>query len=129
MKPTLDMLEFMFERQKWLQVNAYGADPAELTDEDRKRFATSMALAINTEVAEAMQEIAWKPWAKTDHFNRAAFIEELVDIWHFVMNLALLADCPAHEFYEIYVQKSGVNVQRQLDGYTGLGKEKASGKL
>ena len=123
------MLTRMFDTQLEMQINSFGANPAELVGEERKRFVTAMALAINTEVAEAMQEIAWKPWAKTDHFNRDAFIEELVDMWHFLMNLALVADCTAGEFFDVYMAKVDVNKRRQLDGYTGLGKEKASGKL
>jgi dimeric dUTPase (all-alpha-NTP-PPase superfamily) len=124
-----DALSIMFDTQREMQIQSFGADPAELVGEERKRFVTAMALAINTEVAEAMQEIAWKPWAKTDHLNRDAFIEELVDMWHFVMNLALVADCTAEEFYECYRAKVSVNIQRQVEGYTGLDKQKTSGKL
>jgi dimeric dUTPase (all-alpha-NTP-PPase superfamily) len=124
-----DMLKTMFDMQREMQVNSFGADPAELIGEERKHFVTAMALAINTEVAEAMQEIAWKPWAKTDHFNREAFIEELVDMWHFVMNLALVANCDADEFFNAYANKADVNARRQREGYTGLDKQKTSGKL
>jgi dimeric dUTPase (all-alpha-NTP-PPase superfamily) len=123
------MLDTMFETQRDMQINSFGADPAELVGEERKHFVTAMALAINTEVAEAMQEIAWKPWAKTDHLNREAFIEELVDMMHFVMNLALVADCDAAEFFEAYMTKVEENKRRQREGYSGLDKQKTSGKL
>lgn len=106
-------------------------DPRDLLENNPEAWADFMrwnAFALEDEIHEAMAEIGWKPWATSRHLNREAFMKEMVDGWHFFMNL-MLAVSPgrspaeiAHEFQELYLEKNQVNAERQQRGYTGTDK-------
>jgi hypothetical protein len=108
-----------------------GVDPIELVTNSNNRgvriqYARENVLAALDELHEALNEFAWKSWAKSDHFNSDAFFDELIDLWHFVMNLALVSgvhDTPyavAAAFVERYYRKRQRNAQRQAEGYDGV---------
>ena len=105
-----------------LQRNSFGIDPRSLRGEERADYARWNVLALNVELAEALQEMSWKPWASADYFNREAFFAELIDALHFWMNLALLATENPDDILGAYMIKHDVNARRQADGYTGLEK-------
>ena len=114
------MLQHMLALQKKMQIESYGADPTKLTGVKRIQFVKDMKLALEAELQEAMDEIGWKPWATSRHFNEEAFKNELVDGFHFFMNLVLAADMDAKELYDRYLAKRQKNIQRQLTGYDGV---------
>jgi dUTPase. len=111
-------IETMFARQADLQVRSFNVTPWELNGDDRRKYITAMALGLHDEISEALQEIAWKPWARDDYVNKQAFIGELVDAFHFLMNLALVVDVNGDAFVEAYFKKAEVNAKRQRDGYS-----------
>lgn len=121
------MLAEMIALQLKLQTEKMkDGDPRNLTGDARADFIRSNAYALEDEVHEATAECSWKPWAKADFVNRDAFINEMVDAWHFFMNM-MLAVSPGHtpeqlaeEFFGKYVAKNQVNAQRQDDQYTGI---------
>lgn len=110
----------MLAGQLELQKRLHGGHPKDFMPEDRAAYVREMSLALTDEVHEALGEIAWKSWAKSDHFNRDAYVGELIDTWHFLMNLLLVADVSADEFVERYHEKLKKNHQRQDDGYNGI---------
>lgn len=73
-----------------------------------------------TELGEALAEVGWKPWASRRFVNRDAFIEELVDVAHFLANMAVAVDCTDDEWEQRYQAKQQVNRRRQEDGYDGV---------
>ena len=79
-------------------------------------------LAAEDELHEALQEISWKPWAKSEYFNREAFIGEIVDVLHFVANMLGAANCTDEELNAAYLEKMERNRERQRQNYTGLDK-------
>jgi hypothetical protein len=110
-----------------LQVGSFGIDPQKLDPEDRAVYVTWNSYALEDELHEATQEVGWKPWATSRHQNRDEFLKEIVDLMHFLGNLILTASAPGQppmelgaELWELYQQKSAVNVQRQLQGYDGV---------
>lgn len=114
-------MQQMLENQRQLQINAYGKDPATITDPDeRMDFIRWNVLALEDELHEALQETGWKPWAKSKHLNEAAFGRELVDAWHFFMNLMLVSNIDMETFYGWYMAKARKNAQRQAEGYDGV---------
>lgn len=114
-------LQQMLEMQRKLQVLAYGKDPGEITDPAEKiQFARDMREALEAELQEAIDEIGWKPWATSKHFNTEAFKWEIVDALFFWLNLALVADMDGFETMEKYESKWKKNYKRQLDGYDGV---------
>lgn len=114
------MLQHMLALQKKMQIESFGADPTQLTGPQRIQFTKDMKLALEAELQEAMDEIGWKPWATSRHFNEEAFKGEIVDAFHFFMNLMLVADMDAKELYDRYLAKRQKNIQRQLAGYDGV---------
>jgi hypothetical protein len=118
--------------QHQLQIEAFHADPTELTPEERAGFLIWNAFAVEDELHEAMQEVGWKPWASSRHMNRAEFIDEIVDAMHFLGNMLLCAMEPeypgegggleglADDIWVSYRNKVQVNIDRQRDGYDGV---------
>ena len=113
-------LAAMLENQRLFQDRLYGAHPKDFSAEDRASYVCTMTLALTDELHEALGEVAWKPWAASEHFNRDAYVSELVDAWHFFMNLLLVADVSAAEFVGRYDAKLAKNHKRQDDGYDGV---------
>lgn len=103
-----------------LQKKSFGSDPTKLEGDERADWIRWNVLALQDELHEALQETGWKPWATSRHVNRAAYISELVDAFHFFMNLMLVVDCSADEFLDKYAEKRQINVQRQAEGYDGV---------
>jgi hypothetical protein len=119
-----DRLEAMLTLQRDLQRDTYGIDFEKMSDEDRMAYVRNNVLALTDELHEALGETGWKPWATSRHVNEQAYTAELVDAWHFLMNLLLVTGIPpevlAGLFYTTYVFKRGVNEKRQVEGYDGV---------
>lgn len=115
------------------QVNPLGGvtDPYKMTEEELAAYITWNHTALIIELGEAMAEVGWKPWATSRHINYVEAVHEMVDAWHFFMNMMLgmaalsrvSVDELAQDFQEYYVQKNAQNLQRQVDGYDGINKE------
>lgn len=103
-----------------LQRNSFGADPKALDSEQTVEWIRWNVLALEDELHEALAEVGWKPWAKSKHVNRDAYVSELVDAFHFLMNLMIVVDCDASEFLAKYAEKRGLNAERQAAGYDGV---------
>lgn len=115
-----DRLEFMFTAQREMQEKAYGYDFDAMTDDERIQFIKNMVLATSDELHELLGETGWKPWAKSKFINHHEYRKEVVDIFHFFMNLMLVVGMTTDELYEGYVQKRQINIQRQLREYDGV---------
>ena len=113
-------IDNMLAIQHALQVKSFGNDPKTLTEEERVEWIRWNMLALEDELHEALAETGWKPWATSKHVNRMAFIGELVDAWHFFLNLLLVVDCDAAEFTQTYAKKRQLNAERQAAGYDGV---------
>lgn len=116
----MEKFELALKAQHELQVNSFGADPKQLAGQEATEWIRWNVLALEDELHEALAEVGWKPWATSRHINRDAYISELVDSFHFLMNLMLVVDCTADEFLEKYFEKRGVNAARQAAGYDGV---------
>jgi hypothetical protein len=117
---TRDMLTRMFDLQQEAQAVYYtGSWP---TPDDATRMAriSEAALALQVELAEALNETGWKPWATSNHLNREAFKGELVDVLKFWMNLCLQGGITPQEIYDGFVSKHYTNMARQAAGYDGV---------
>lgn len=124
-----DRLIAMIEMQRRLQ-EQLGHKFETMTLRERIVYIRDMVLALSNELqAEVMQECAWKPWLTDDSklfINERAIFGELIDVWHFLMNLMLVVrptltpEQLAHEMYRGYVHKREVNVNRQRIGYDGV---------
>lgn len=111
-----DALDAQYELQK----KSFNNDPKDLVVEDQLEWVRWNVLALQDELHEALAETGWKPWASKKFINRDAYVSELVDAFHFLMNLMLVVDCSADEFLDKYFEKRGLNEKRQAEGYDGV---------
>lgn len=117
----MDRLGKMFDEQRQLQIKSYGKDPTEIGDpEERIQFIKDMTLALEDELHELLGEVGWKPWATSRHVNEEAAKGELVDAFHFFMNLCMVVHMTPTELFDKYIEKRQRNARRQLDGYDGV---------
>ncbi|MGH2650490.1 MAG: dUTP diphosphatase [Actinomycetota bacterium] len=112
-----DRLTPVFLRQLELQEGSFGVHPDHLRGEARREYIRVNILAAVAELMEVLEVFDWKPWApphgtfgETKH-RRA--LEELVDVWHFVLNLLLVLGVEPEEFVTEYFRKADVNERRQ----------------
>jgi hypothetical protein len=70
------------------------------------------------ELYEAINHLKNKPWKQTHvETDREAFVEELADVWHFFIELHLIAGVEPLEVFTSYFRKAFINAQRQHVGY------------
>jgi dUTPase. len=124
-----DRFQLMLKMQLELQKQHMGQNPQTLTGDEMADFMRTMAWSCEDEIHEAMNEVDWKPWAHPEvrSVREVAFLKEMVDAFHFFMNMLLcgLPDSPeviADKFTMAYIAKNAINAQRQAEGYTGLDK-------
>lgn len=116
-------LEKMFEIQKTLQ-ERLGIFEKIKDEKDKQEFINQMLLAIFEETVEIMKKTAYKNpnfvkfgWKKNQQWDVEVFKIEIVDLWHFLMNLCLITGFTPEEFYKIYCEKNKINHERQDNGY------------
>ena len=105
-----------------LQKEYFGNDLAAMEGKQREAEVILQAYAATEEIHEATAEVSWKPWAKSEFFNREAYIGELVDALHFSANMLCIAGCTDAELTAAYEEKMERNRERQRNNYTGLDK-------
>jgi len=128
-----DFFTTMLEAQLELQRRHMGGDPRHLDGNDMADFMRWNAFALEDEIHEAMQEVGWKPWATDRTINVTEFVREMVDAFHFYMNMLLCATGMEPSdlvdmFFRMYMEKNAENARRQIEGYTGLEKCRECGR-
>ena len=74
-------------------------------------------LALVDETMEALREIPWKPWKIKNIIDVPKFRVELIDIFHFLINLFIFAGMDASKVWSLFLEKNRINVKRQENGY------------
>lgn len=82
-----------------------------------QEYITMMTLACIDELLEALHETPWKPWKKNQAFSRELFCKELIDAWHFLINLSLAAGMTSDDIHQLYLNKNKINHSRHDEGY------------
>lgn len=118
-------LESMMDMQRALQ-KRLGADFSNMTTQERVAFIKEHSIHLNQEVNEMLYELPYfKPWKdysgltvgqEEEMFEKARM--ELIDAWHFFMNMALALGMTPEQFYMMYAAKNMENHRRQDEGYT-----------
>jgi dimeric dUTPase (all-alpha-NTP-PPase superfamily) len=120
----MDKLDFMFNKQIDLQERLGNIERLKGNDVNIQQFINQMILAVHEEATEIMKETAYKNpdfvpfgWKKTQVWNVEAYKEEIVDLFHFLMNLCIAVEMDSEEFFNIYCKKNKINFERQDNGY------------
>ena len=118
-------LESMLDMQQDLQ-KRLGADFSNMTPQERVAFIKEHSIHLNQEINEMLYELPyfkpWKDYSKLTSGQTQEMLEkarmELIDAWHFFMNIALALGMSSEQFYMMYSAKNRENHRRQDDGYT-----------
>jgi dimeric dUTPase (all-alpha-NTP-PPase superfamily) len=112
-----DKLEEIFRLQDQLN-QRIGMNAAALTDEERVQWVLNYTRAMTQEIAELVDSVPWKWWAKYQTFDVQNARVEVVDLFHFLISIAQVLGMSPDDVYQAYVKKNQVNHQRQDSGYT-----------
>ena len=80
-------------------------------------YIEKMFISIVTELAEIIEETPWKPWKSSAKLNQDKMQEEIIDLWHFVINMTIASGLSPEKLYEIFYKKNCINHKRQENGY------------
>jgi len=108
-----DKLESIFELQKGL---------ADMMDLDRypkdvEGKISALCTAIMHEAVELQRTTNWKWWKTPTAFNEAEAKEELIDIWHFLIQASIELNLSPEDILKEYQRKNEINRQREKSGY------------
>ena len=108
-----DRLDSIFSMQKGLE------DMMNLDryPKDTEGKVSALCTAIMHEAVELQRTTNWKWWITPTEFNEAEAREELIDIWHFVVQASLELNLTPKDILKEYERKNEINRQRQKDGY------------
>ena len=87
------------------------------TEEEKAKWVLNYTRAMQQEIAELIDSVPWKWWAKYQKFDEQNARVEVVDLFHFVISLAQTLGMSADDVFQAYVKKNQVNFQRQESGY------------
>jgi len=108
-----DKLESIFKMQKSLEkmmnLDRY--------PKDVEGKISVLCTAIIHEAVELQRTTNWKWWKKPLPFDKDAAREELIDIWHFVIQASLELNMTPDDILKEYQKKNQVNQERQKNGY------------
>ncbi len=108
-----DRLQTIFKLQKGL-TEMMNLDKYPKDSEGR---VSALCTAIIHEAVELQRTTNWKWWKTPTPFNEADAREELIDIWHFVVQASLELNLTPDDIVEEYKKKNEINRERQRTGY------------
>jgi len=110
-----DKLSTLFKRQIKLQKDITGIDlPA-----DRPDFLTYHISGLVSELGEILDcDKRWKTWRKNvPPADYSALKTEIVDAWHFMINLSLVVGMDAETVFTEFIKKNEIIKERIKSGY------------
>lgn len=112
----MDKLEEIFRMQEELN-SRIGVNTTGMSEEEQTQWVLNYTRAMQQEMAELIDSVPWKWWAKYQKFDRQNARVEVVDLFHFLVSLAQVLGMSAEDVYQAYLAKNKVNHQRQESGY------------
>jgi dimeric dUTPase (all-alpha-NTP-PPase superfamily) len=112
----MDKFEEIFRMQDALNRRIGVALPPP-DDGEKAKWILNYTRAMQQEIAELVDSVPWKWWAKYQNFDEQNARVEVVDLFHFLVSLAQTLGMSADDVFNAYVKKNQVNLQRQDSGY------------
>lgn len=110
---TEDRLDEIFKLQKGLsEIMKLDRYP-----KDAESRVSALCTAIMHEAVELQRTTNWKWWKTPTKFNEVEAREELIDIWHFVVQASLELKLTPDDILDEYKKKNRINHERQKNGY------------
>lgn len=118
-----DKLDFLFKKQGELFKKDTGNSENKMKNlyhvkepfDGYRVFMLSTALVH--EAIELQRETNWKWWKKENTVNYEKIQEEIIDIWHFLIQISIESGLDSKKIMEKYMEKNEENLKRQLKGY------------
>ena len=88
-----------------------------LSEEEKTKWVLNYTRAMQQEIAELIDSVPWKWWAKYQEFDEQNAKVEIIDLFHFLISLAQVMGMTPDDVYNAYVKKNQVNHNRQESGY------------
>ena len=108
-----DRLDEIFKLQKDLsKIIKSGRYPNDIEDK-----VSALSTAIMHEAVELQRTTNWKWWKTPTEFDQNEAREELIDIWHFVVQASLELKLTPGDILDEYKKKNQINHERQKNGY------------
>ena len=109
----MDVLETIFKLQIKLARITTSTRYPELKEERVSVLATAMI----HEAIELQRLTNWKWWKKPTKFDDTRAKEEVIDLWHFLVQTSIELGMTPEEILEQYLRKNQINKERQEKGY------------
>jgi dimeric dUTPase (all-alpha-NTP-PPase superfamily) len=111
-----DKFEELFRMQQALN-ERIGVRTTGMSEEEQTKWILNYSRAISQEMAELIDSVPWKWWAKYQKFDAQNARVEVVDLFHFLISMAQTLGMSADDVFNAYVKKNEVNFKRQDSGY------------
>ena len=95
-----------------------GVQTEGMSQEEKTKWVLNYCRAMSQEIAELIDSVPWKWWAKYGKFDEQNARVEVVDLFHFLISIAQVLGMSADDVFNAYIQKNEVNFKRQETGYT-----------
>ena len=104
----MDKFEEIFRLQEALNTRI-GVKLDGIDDAERTRWVLNYTRAMQQEIAELIDSVPWKWWAKYQKLDLQNARVEVVDLFHFLISLAQTLGMTAEDVFAAYVKKNEVN--------------------
>ncbi|MDR0533353.1 MAG: dUTPase [Verrucomicrobiales bacterium] len=111
-----DKFEEIFRLQAVLN-KRIGVDLDNLPEAEKAKWVLNYTRAMSQEMAELIDSVPWKWWAKYQKFDEQNARVEVIDLFHFLVSIAQTLGMTADDVFQAYLKKNEVNHQRQESGY------------
>ena len=112
----MDKLDEIFDLQDALN-KRIGVNTDSMSDKEKAEWVLKYTLAMQQEMAELVDSVPWKWWAKYQHLDEQNAKVEVIDLFHFLISLAQVLGMTPEDVYNAYTKKNKVNHERQDSGY------------
>tara|TARA_B100001964_G_C14164770_1_gene568510 strand:- start:602 stop:973 length:372 start_codon:yes stop_codon:yes gene_type:complete len=112
----MDKFDQIFSMQEELN-ERIGVLTRDMDDEAKTKWVLNYSRAMQQELAELIDSVPWKWWAKYQKLDEQNARVEVVDLFHFLISLAQVLGMSAEDVRDAYVKKNKVNHDRQDSGY------------
>lgn len=112
----MDKLEEIFRLQDELN-QRIGVRTSDMSEEGKAQWVLNYTRAMQQEIAELIDSVPWKWWAKYQNFDEQNAKVEVIDLFHFLISIAQVLGMTPDDVYQAYLAKNKVNHERQDSGY------------
>ena len=120
----MNQLQKVLDTQTELQ-NRLGNNIKKMTEQQKTAYVKNNVFFVTEELHEMTRELPYvKEWKDYSQLSGEVIArrkelaqEEFIDVFTFLMNIALTLELTADEIYDLYFQKNKVNHERQDNGY------------